>query len=188
MEMATRDVQSADSWVDAAYRRFVDDGLAAVRIEALARDLGTTKGSFYWHFTDRHALIDAVMARWEREETEQIIAVADGGGAPAERLALLFETVSSHARQRGGEATLYVAAEAEGVQGYVARVSQRRAEYVAAVLESAGFGREEAYRRGVISLSVALGMQQLTVGGAPQLITAAGPELARTALSMTLSR
>ena len=56
---------SADDWVDAAYRRFNEGGLAAVRVEAVARDLGATKGSFYWHFTDRGALVDDVLTRWE---------------------------------------------------------------------------------------------------------------------------
>lgn len=174
--------------MDAAYERFITGGLSAIRVETLARQIGATKGSFYWHFTDRRALIEAVMKRWEKEETEQIIVVADRGGTPEERLSLLFETVGSHARQRGGESTLYVEAEAEGVQQYVTRVSLRRAEYVASVLEAAGFDKQEAYRRGVISLAVALGMQQLWAATGGTVLGPAGAEVNNTALRMSLGR
>jgi AcrR family transcriptional regulator len=35
-----------------------------ISVEGIARRLGTTKGSFYGHFTDRIALIAAVLDRW----------------------------------------------------------------------------------------------------------------------------
>ena len=38
-------------------------------MEGLARRLGATKGSFYWHFTNRDALIEASLAAWEAGET-----------------------------------------------------------------------------------------------------------------------
>jgi len=72
-------------WVDAAYSAFLADGLAAVRVEPLARVLGATKGSFYWHFADRAALVGAVVERWEAQETDAVIALAEAGGTPAQR-------------------------------------------------------------------------------------------------------
>jgi AcrR family transcriptional regulator len=50
-----------EDWLDAAYRRFSDDGIAAVAVEPVARSLGATKGSFYWHFADRRAARLAVV-------------------------------------------------------------------------------------------------------------------------------
>ena len=35
--------------------------------------LGVTKGSFYWHFVDRAALLQAVLARWEQRATDSVI-------------------------------------------------------------------------------------------------------------------
>jgi AcrR family transcriptional regulator len=75
--MARAGNTSADDWVDAAYERFNAGGLGAVKVEAVARDLGTTKGSFYWHFTDRPALVRAVTERWEARETDRFIAAAE---------------------------------------------------------------------------------------------------------------
>ena len=54
---------SADDWAEAALDLIAEQGVAAVAVEPLARRLGVTKGSFYWHFADlptyRSALIEA---------------------------------------------------------------------------------------------------------------------------------
>ncbi len=42
-------------------------GAAAVRVERLAGQLRVTKGSFYWHFADRDALLEALLREWEEE-------------------------------------------------------------------------------------------------------------------------
>jgi AcrR family transcriptional regulator len=58
-----------------------EGGVAHVSIERLARELGATKGSFYWHFKDRPAVIAAALAQWEHDETDAVIerlaAIAD---------------------------------------------------------------------------------------------------------------
>jgi AcrR family transcriptional regulator len=56
--------QSRDDWVDAAWQLLGEAGVDGVRVEALARKLGVTKGSFYWHFKNRQDLIDALFDRW----------------------------------------------------------------------------------------------------------------------------
>lgn len=48
---------SKADWTEAALAALARDGLASVAVEPLALQLGTTKGSFYWHFTDRADLI-----------------------------------------------------------------------------------------------------------------------------------
>lgn len=160
--MARAGSRSADDWVDAAYERFNAGGLRAVRVEAVARELGTTKGSFYWHFTDRPALVRAVTERWEARETDRFIADAERpGGLPRERLARLFAEVAERSRVRDGEAALYREAEAEGVADIVRRVSERRVAYLADLIGALGIEAEEARRRAVASLAIVLGLQQL---------------------------
>ena len=70
----------------------------------MARDLGATKGSFYWHFADRAQLVAAVMARWEVEETDSFIEEADAEPDPRARLETLFGSVSR--RRAPGEVRL----------------------------------------------------------------------------------
>src|SRR5690606_21017046 len=56
---------SADDWAEAALDLIAEQGVAAVAVEPLARRLGVTKGSFYWHFPSRDALLQAALERWE---------------------------------------------------------------------------------------------------------------------------
>lgn len=181
--MASIERLAADDWVDAAYARFADAGLGAVRVELVARDLGATKGSFYWHFANRAELVHAVMARWEQEETEQIIETVQSSVDARLRLTALFTAVSSRRAVRGGEATLYVDAEREGVQEIVARVSERRVDYVADILVELGIDRGEAERRGAIALAVVLGLQHLALGSGRALVADARM-ITTTALAM----
>ena len=60
--------RTREDWLRAARRALLRGGPAAVRVEALARDLKVTKGSFYWHFRDREALFEALLREWEEEK------------------------------------------------------------------------------------------------------------------------
>lgn len=69
------------SWVEEGLRALGSGGPAAVRIEALARTLGVTKGGFYWHFEDRRALLEELLDAWERRGVDEVIErVEDAGG------------------------------------------------------------------------------------------------------------
>src|SRR6478609_2784515 len=119
------------AWVDAAYEAFAELGLAGVRVEAVARRLGVTKGSFYWHFTDRQALVEAVVARWEKTQTDAVIERAQAVSQdPRDRLAALFVDVAKQAPHRSGERYLYLDASDAGadeqVVDAVRRVTRRR--------------------------------------------------------------
>jgi len=62
-----------DAWMAAAFDLLATDGIDGVRVELLARKLGVTKGSFYWHFKDRDALHGALLERWRRNATLDLI-------------------------------------------------------------------------------------------------------------------
>jgi len=154
-----------EDWVDAAYARFREGGISAVSVEAVARDLGATKGSFYWHFTDRGALVDEVLARWEDLETERLIALVEQVDDPTERLAKLLEVIAHRTTERSGERTLFADAAALGITEVVARASERRVAYTAQLLEAAGIDAADARRRAVIVVAAVVGYQQLVAGG-----------------------
>ena len=183
MGMASTSRRTAQDWVDAAYARFRDEGFDGLRVEALARDLGATKGSFYWHFADRAALVAAVMQRWEHEETDVFIEQADLAPDPRTRLEVLFGAVGS--RQMPGEHRLYADAVAEGVGPVVKRVTARRVGYVADALIELGHDPDEARRRAVAAVAVVLGLEQLRRGGAGAVFGAARP-LRETVLRVLL--
>src|SRR5688500_11754107 len=105
MEMAKARV-TKDIWIEAAVRAISRGGVAAVAVDALAAELGITRGSFYWHFTDREALLHAALAHWERVGTEGVIAALDAEPDPARRLHLLFEVATADDGAEGFEAAL----------------------------------------------------------------------------------
>lgn len=61
-----------NDWLKAARLALLKGGVDAVRVEPLARELHVTKGSFYWHFKDREALLDLLLGEWENEMAEMM--------------------------------------------------------------------------------------------------------------------
>lgn len=154
-----------DDWIDAAYRRFSESGLDAVAVEPVAREIGATKGSFYWHFTDRADLVDAVLERWDRLETENVVALVEELDDPRERLEKLVWLVTHRTPARGGEATLFTAAARNGVAETVRRVTERRIGFVALLMRDLGFDADESRRRATTLVAAVIGYQQLIAPG-----------------------
>ncbi|WP_331737892.1 TetR/AcrR family transcriptional regulator [Streptomyces sp. NBC_01276] len=76
-----------DRWVEEGLRALADGGPDAVRVEALAKRLGVTKGGFYGYFDDRDALLEAMLDTWERESTDEVIErVEREGGDPKTKI------------------------------------------------------------------------------------------------------
>lgn len=71
-------------WLDAAYDLLVEGGVEAVRVMPLADRLGLSRTSFYWHFTDREALLAGLVARWRAKNTGNLVAQCE---APAATIA-----------------------------------------------------------------------------------------------------
>jgi len=140
---------------------FGSGGLAAVAVEPLAKRLGTTKGSFYWHFPHREALVAAALALWEQRSTSATIEALAGEADPAVRLRLLFTRVSGYAGQSQVEANLLAATSHELVGEVVRRVVQRRISYVVGLFAEVGFGKGEATRRGVLAYAAYVGHDEL---------------------------
>src|SRR3954467_11690855 len=83
-------------WIEEGLRALGAGGPDAVRVEALARALGVTKGGFYNHFDDRPALLDEMLDTWERLGVDAVIeqVEAEGGDGRA-KLWRLFEVTAS---------------------------------------------------------------------------------------------
>jgi AcrR family transcriptional regulator len=65
MEKPPRTSLDRDAWIHGAIDVVASDGMDGLRVEVLAKKLGVTKGSFYWHFKDRRDLVDAVLDEWK---------------------------------------------------------------------------------------------------------------------------
>lgn len=83
-------------WIDEGLRALAAGGPDAVRIEALARALGVTKGGFYWHFGGRAELLTEMLDAWERAVIDEVERrVESAGGDGRSRLRRLFALAGS---------------------------------------------------------------------------------------------
>jgi AcrR family transcriptional regulator len=167
---------SAQDWADAALTAIGEGGLAAVAVEPLAARLGTTKGSFYWHFTNREALIEAALARWAETDTEAAIAEIETEPDAASRIRRLFTEAVRSAAADPLEVSLLATASHPQVAAALRRVTERRLGYLARLFADLGFPEPEARRRGLLAYSVYLGHSQL--GHAAPCVLPEGDELA----------
>ena len=152
---------TAEDWADAALTAIGEGGLAAVAVEPLAVRLGTTKGSFYWHFANRDALIEAALSRWAEINTEEAIQEVEAEPDPRKRVRLLFAGAIESATSDSLEVALLATASHPQVAEALRRVTERRVAYVGELFAGLGFPAPEARRRGLLAYSVYLGHVQL---------------------------
>jgi len=152
---------SAGDWEHAALELIEEQGVAAITVELLARRLGVTKGSFYWHFASRDALLEAALKRWEQADTEGVMSQVDRIADPRERVVALFRRTSHEIRDHVMYSALLRAIDHPAVQPVMQRVSQRRVAYLAAALRAAGLDRSMATPRAQLAYATYVGMLQL---------------------------
>ncbi|MER5969410.1 TetR/AcrR family transcriptional regulator [Streptomyces sp. NPDC002055] len=153
---------AAQDWIDAALTAIGEGGLRAVAVEPLAKRLGTTKGSFYWHFANRDALIEAALSHWEETNTEHVIAAVEPEPDPQRRLRSLFKAVPAAATSGDPiEVTLLTSISHPQVAAVLRRVTERRIAFVTQIFTDLGFPADEAHRRGVLVYTAHLGQIQL---------------------------
>jgi AcrR family transcriptional regulator len=154
---------SPDDWVTAGVAALLEEGPDAVAVQPLARRLGTTKGSLYWHFASRDDLLRATLERWYQVATEDVITEMEASSeGPAQKARGLFARVTASSARYPGQLRLYAAADHPDIRRVLNRATRRRVEYVASLLHAAGVTPAVARRRAVLAYSAYLGHAQLT--------------------------
>lgn len=154
----------AAAWIAAALDVLATDGINAVRVERLAKALSVTKGSFYWHFADRRALIDALIAQWAAGRISAIRAQAPHVGEPALALRALTDLYTRRSNARGLAIELAIRALArndEVAARAVQAVDTERLQQVAALFEQLGWTKREASARAVMVYAYLFGQSLL---------------------------
>ena len=152
---------SAADWEQAALDLIAEQGLAGLAVESLARRLKVTKGSFYWHFASREALIQSALARWEQSDVEALMRQVDRIADPRERLEQLFRRTSRELRTHVIYAALLQALDHPLVRPVMQRLSQRRINYLAVAYRALGLGRRAAMHRARLAYSAYVGFLQM---------------------------
>ena len=160
---------SAADWERAALDAIAEYGLAGIAVEPLARRLGVTKGSFYWHFPTREALLKAALERWEREDEEEIFGPLAPIADPRARLRELFGRIAHELPSHVIFAALLKALDHPLVLPVIERVSQRRLDFLTVAYRQAGLDEVAAALRARLAYTAYAGFLQLARAGLPRL-------------------
>jgi AcrR family transcriptional regulator len=168
-EKLERSRLNAADWEAGALDLIAEQGVAALAIEPLARKLNVTKGSFYWHFATREALLKAALQRWETQVDdglEQIETIAD----PRDRLRELFRRTAREAKTHVIYSALLRALDQPSVQPVMERVSQRRLDFLKRAYREVGILPANALHRAHLTYAAYVGFLQLALQlGLPRL-------------------
>lgn len=150
-----------DDWLLAGFEALCETGPAALGAEPLARRVGATKGSFYWHFTDVPAYSDALLTLWQEETAlalEVVSAEADAARLRATAQAIAATAEADSVILRAESAIRAWAGTESAVAEAVARVDGLRLARLQRLLSACDIGNLEMAR---ILYAAAIGMQTM---------------------------
>ena len=131
-------------------------------VQPIARRLGTTKGSFYWHFSSRDELIAATLELWEQRDTRDLLTALEGIADPQERLlALARGAYGTAARGTDPQAGVLAAASDPRVAPVLERVTEARLAALERLFGDAGLDPPEAARRARLAYALYVGVIDL---------------------------
>lgn len=152
---------SPEAWVKAAQALIIREGVPAVAVEPLAQALGVTKGSFYWHFDNRDALIRAALADWEQDQSADVVARYGGIPDPRRRLRVLLFAAFEDVENGLFFAALAASGEDPRVGPFLRRATERRLAFGAEAFMALGFSKAEARQRALLAYTAYAGYFQL---------------------------
>ena len=137
--MSGRKFLTRDEWLAAAMELLRTRGIGGVRILPLAKQLGVSRGSFYWHFEDHDDLLRSMLDWWDHEMTDAVIRFSKESHRSVER----------RSNRNQYETAVRTWAESDKRAGKtLTRVVQKRIGYVTGLFREAGFSPAEAQARG----------------------------------------
>jgi len=156
-----RSTLSAGDWEQQALVLIAEKGIRAVSVELLARRMGVTKGSFYWHFPNREALLEQSLLRWEKHDSTNLQASLGAIVDPRERLSSFFRRTGREKLTHNVYSSLCTAADHPQVEPLLERVATRRMKHIELAFGEIGFEPGEASHRARLTYSAYLGFLQL---------------------------
>lgn len=141
-----------DAWIRAAQQVLESRSIDAVRVEVLAKEMGVTKGSFYWHFKDRDDLIRRMLTAWRDAATEQIIFRFESRGLSARELIRDLLTLPFRGASAKEAAATELAIRAwarrdEAARTVLDEVDAKRLNYITQCFRALGFSATESKSR-----------------------------------------
>jgi AcrR family transcriptional regulator len=151
-----------EDWINTGWVLMANQGVAAVKIEVLARQLQVSKGSFYWHFKNRRELLEGILQRWENE-TLWLIEQSQKEPTPEKQLIKMFALGEELCNQPDPETAIFIWANQEpAIQQRVRIVETKRVNYLNQLLQDYGFEPAEARHKAEIGYFAFMGFWERT--------------------------
>jgi AcrR family transcriptional regulator len=131
------DQLSSKDWLDQGLKTLAGSGFTALKAEPLARAMGVSRGSFYWHFADIGAFHAAILKHWREVAAEQIIAGVEAAADHADPLPLLLRRVFGERLALENAVRSWAAADPLA-RAAVRSIDRRRLSYVESLLRASG--------------------------------------------------
>ncbi len=143
------DQLSAKDWLDLGLKVLAESGFTALKADPLAKAMGVSRGSFYWHFVDIGAFHAAILRHWREVAAEQIIANVEAATGNDDPLQLLLRQAF------GGRLSLENAVRSWATHDSLARravqaIDRRRLSYLERLLRACGLAPRVARARAQI--------------------------------------
>jgi len=143
------DQLSATDWLDQGLKTLTYSGFTALKAEPLAKAMGVSRGSFYWHFADIGAFHAAILKHWREVAAEQIIAGLEAAARDDNPLSLLLNGAFGN-RQTLEKAVRSWATADPKARAAVQAIDRRRIGYIEHMLRQAGVKEAVASARAQI--------------------------------------
>ena len=163
---------SKEEWLARALEVLGKKGAGELTIESLARRLGVTKGSFYWHFKDRADFFQQLIEYWDEHFTQTVITkISDQDAPPEERLLELMRLVLSKRLDRFEMPVRAWAQQNPALAPLLRKVDRHRTLFVRSLFLEMGFDEDEAEMRTRIFLTYMIAQRFLltSTAGSKQL-------------------
>ncbi len=150
------------AWLDAALDTLFETGIEGVKVEILARRLGVTKGSFYWHFRDREDLRTSMVDRWRATQEGYVKSLSSSPtknprNKVAELLTFILTKDARHdiAIRAWSRINAYARKE-------LAQIDRLRLAFVESLFQDLGFEGDEARSRAQMVYYFQVGEQTIS--------------------------
>lgn len=167
---------TVEDWLQAGYTLLAEQGVRALKVESLCRQMGVTRGSFYWHFEDMNSYRTALVESWNTflERDRQSLA-QQSELPPRERLTAMMTTLVSPQHWMLERAMREWARTDPAAAANVREADRLTLRSVTKAFCDFGFSLDDAKLRAQLTFAAGIGLLHLT-GSAAQAQQAAPQE------------
>ena len=131
-----------EQWLDHGLHNLAGLGFTSLKADKLAKSLGVSRGSFYWHFKNRTEFLVALVEFWGRHSTESVIRAVNSlpeSASAEEKLWELMCEVHELKHTRHELLIRSLALEYPALKPAIAAVDQKRFAIVKKLFGEMGF-------------------------------------------------